>query len=375
MTDKTKKDNVGGSLRLEAISKIFPQRGDSSEVTAVDAVDLTIQRGEFVTLLGPSGCGKTTTLRLIAGFESPTKGKVFLNNQDITNQPPNKRDMALVFQSYALFPHMSVNDNIAYGLKINKLSRADIKARVEQVLKLVGLEGLGDRRPNQLSGGQQQRVALARCLVMEPSVLLFDEPLSNLDAKLRIQMRSEIHSLQRRLNVTSVYVTHDQIEAMALSDRIVVMNNGQIEQIDTPDEIYRRPSSRFVADFIGRANFLETRVDAMTNSHATVNILNQSVDVVLHNPTQKGSYITAMLRPESLNLREDESLKQVNVVQSMYLGSEVEYIVECDNQHLVVVDNDPRASRIFSAGQSVGIDFVYETVHLLPSEALVHTPQ
>ncbi|MDQ7026538.1 MAG: ABC transporter ATP-binding protein [Anaerolineae bacterium] len=366
MIEKAKKDHEAGSLTLELVAKIFPQRGDAGEVVAVDHVSLTIQRGEFVTLLGPSGCGKTTTLRLIAGFELPTSGKIFLDNMDITNQPPNKRDMALVFQSYALFPHMSVYDNVAYGLKIRNLSRAAIADGVEQVLRLVGLEGLGDRRPNQLSGGQQQRVALARCLVMEPRVLLFDEPLSNLDAKLRVQMRSEIHSLQRRLNVTSVYVTHDQIEAMALSDRIVVMNDGQIEQIGTPEDVYRRPTSSFVADFIGRANFLETHIDSANNGHVSVPILGQMVDVALNDAPSVGTRMTVLLRPEGLNLREDESLKQAKVLQAMYLGSEVEYIVEVDNQQLVVVNNDPRASRIFSAGQTVGIDVVHETVHLLP---------
>lgn len=364
MVEKSIKDSKS-SLILESITKTFPQRTGTGEVVAVDNVSLTIQRGEFVTLLGPSGCGKTTTLRLIAGFELPTSGKLSLNNTDITYQPPNKRDMALVFQSYALFPHMSVHDNVAYSLKLRKLSRNAVQENVSQVLKLVGLEGLDDRRPNQLSGGQQQRVALARCLVMEPSVLLFDEPLSNLDAKLRVQMRSEIHSLQRRLNVTSVYVTHDQIEAMALSDRIVVMNAGQIEQIGIPEEIYRRPASRFVADFIGRANFLTTRIDAVNNDVVTVQILGQTVDIALNNPPSIGTNMTVVLRPEGLNLREDTSLKQATVLQTMYLGSEVEYIVEVDNQELIVVDNDPRASRIFSTGQSVGIDFVLETVHLL----------
>jgi iron(III) transport system ATP-binding protein len=201
---------------------------------------------------------------------------------------------------------------------------------------------------------------------MEPRVLLFDEPLSNLDAKLRVQMRSEIHSLQRRLNVTSVYVTHDQIEAMALSDRIVVMNAGHIEQIGTPEEVYRRPSSRFVADFIGRANFLATRVDAASTGVVTVPILGQIIDVPLDAAPPTGTNMTVVLRPEGLNLREDDDLKQAHVLQTMYLGSEVEYIVEVDNQQLVVVDNDPRASRIYSAGQTVGIDFVHETVHLLP---------
>ena len=243
-------------LSLQNISKIFPPRGGVSEVTAVHNVSLDIDKGELVTLLGPSGCGKTTTLRMIAGFEFPTSGKIFLDGAEINAQPPHKREMSMVFQSYAIFPHLNVFENIAYGLNVRHLPQSEIKERVNRVLDLVHLDGYGERSPNQLSGGQQQRVALARALVMEPKVLLMDEPLSNLDAKLREEMRTEIRRIQQTLNITSVYVTHDQIEAMTLSDRIVVMNQGIIEQIGTPTEIYRFPQSRFVAGFIGQANFI-----------------------------------------------------------------------------------------------------------------------
>ena len=242
MTDTDATRKVG--LRLQDLTKTFADRSGHGELTAVDDITLDIYDGEFLTLLGPSGCGKTTTLRLIAGFEMPSSGQIILDGKDVTGRPPNKRDMALVFQSYALFPHMSVYDNVAYGLQVQRRPRHEIQQRVQETLDLVGLAGLGDRRPNELSGGQQQRVALARALIVEPSVLLFDEPLSNLDAKLRVQMRSEILSLHRRLNITSVYVTHDQIEAMALSDRIVVMNEGHIEQIDEPQQVYRHPRTR-----------------------------------------------------------------------------------------------------------------------------------
>jgi iron(III) transport system ATP-binding protein len=355
------------SLKLQNIGKVFPQRGGEGEVIAVENVSLDIYEGEFLTLLGPSGCGKTTTLRLIAGFEIPSTGHILLGERNITNQPPNKRDMALVFQNYALFPHMSVFDNIAYGLHTRKMSKAEIQAKVADALNLMGLDGLKDRRPNQLSGGQQQRVALARSLVMEPRVLLFDEPLSNLDAKLRVQMRSEIHRLQRRLNITSIYVTHDQVEAMALSDRIVVMNEGRIEQIGAPEEVYRAPVSRFVADFIGRANFIEATVEAVNNSQATVSILGRSVDVPVNSfRPAAGGKVTAMLRPEALNLHDDPALPQVKVEQAMYLGSEIEYIISTGDQRLVVVENDPRASRIFAEGQTVGLDFIQDVVHLLP---------
>lgn len=350
-------------LRLDRLTKIFPQRGGKGNVVAVDDVSLDIYSGEFITLLGPSGCGKTTTLRLIAGFELPNQGQILLEGQDITHQPPNKRDMALVFQNYALFPHLTVYRNVAYGLETRGLPARTIRERVGEVLALVGLEGLEDRRPNQLSGGQQQRVALARCLVMQPRILLFDEPLSNLDAKLRVQMRSEIHALQRRLHITSIYVTHDQTEAMALSDRIVVMNGGRIEQVGTPVDIYRCPSTRFVADFIGRANFLPIELTARQGETAAFHLLGQSVRAPL--PASGARNLVAMLRPEALMLRDDPSLPQVQVIQTMYLGSEVEYVVQHEDQRLIVVEHDPRNRRIFAEGERAGIAFVPEAVHLL----------
>jgi iron(III) transport system ATP-binding protein len=355
------------NLQLDQVTKLFPQRGGAGEVTAVNNVSLDIFDGEFVTLLGPSGCGKTTTLRLIAGFEAPSAGRIVLAGQDITNQPPNKRDMALVFQNYALFPHMSVFNNIAYGLQTRGMRKNEIREKVDNALKLMELSGLQDRRPHQLSGGQQQRVALARSLVMEPRLLLFDEPLSNLDAKLRVQMRSEIHRLQRRLGVTSVYVTHDQVEAMALSDRVVVMNLGRIEQIGTPEEIYRTPVSRFVADFIGRANFIETYAENSANGRVTVSILGQSVQLPANFSAGTGEKVLAMLRPEALTLRPDPALMQVAIEQAMYLGSEIEYVVRAGDQQLVIVENDPRASHIFEEGKTIGLDFIHDVVHLLPT--------
>ncbi|MEZ4673156.1 MAG: ABC transporter ATP-binding protein [Caldilineaceae bacterium] len=247
-------------LDLTNVSKIFPARGGGGEVAAVDNVSIGIAEGQLVTLLGPSGCGKTTTLRMIAGFEFPTNGSIVLDGVVINDQPPNVRDMAMVFQSYAIFPHLNVYENVIYGLKIKGLSRDEIRRQAGRVMEITELNGLEQRAPNQLSGGQQQRVALARALVMEPKVLLFDEPLSNLDAKLRIQMRTEIRRIQQELGITSIYVTHDQEEAMVLSDQIVIMNKGRTEQIGSAVEIYRRPVNRFVADFIGRANFVPVRV-------------------------------------------------------------------------------------------------------------------
>jgi iron(III) transport system ATP-binding protein len=353
-------------LKLENIVKTFPDRSGNSVVRAVDDVSLNIHNGEFLTLLGPSGCGKTTTLRLIAGFEMPTSGRILLEGQDITLQPPNKRDMALVFQNYALFPHMSVFNNVAYGLQTRGLPRNQINEKVQAALSMIGLQGLGDRRPNQLSGGQQQRVALARSLVMEPRILLFDEPLSNLDAKLRVQMRSEIHLLQRRLGITSIYVTHDQIEAMALSDRIVVMNKGKIEQIGTPEDVYHYPTTRFVADFIGRANFLPVIVEVVQANLARVSVLGRTLEVPARFDLSPNAAITAMLRPEAFSLRQDETLPQTDIEQAMYLGTEIEYVVMLNGQRLTIVDNDPRRQHMFAEGQSVGVDFIPEAVHLLP---------
>ena len=241
-------------LVLKDLKKTFG-KGDAV-VTAVDSMNLTVKEGELITLLGPSGCGKTTTLRMIAGFHTPTSGDVLIDGESVNALPPNKRPTAMVFQNYALFPHMTVEENISYGLKVRGDSSVKIKKKVDGIIQLIGLDGLAKRQPRELSGGQQQRVSLARAMVMEPKVLLFDEPLSNLDAKLRVSTRLEIRKLQQRVGITSVYVTHDQEEAMMLSDKVVIMKAGMIQQIGTPSEIYAHPVNCFVAGFIGKANFL-----------------------------------------------------------------------------------------------------------------------
>jgi iron(III) transport system ATP-binding protein len=250
-------------VKLRSVSKRFARGG---EAAAVDDVSLTIAAGEFFTLLGPSGCGKTTTLRMVAGFAFPTAGAIHFGDQDVTRLAPNKRDAGMVFQNYALFPHLTVAQNVAYGLRVRRIGRAESAERVEQALAQVHLAGYGTRRIDQLSGGQQQRVALARALVIRPRILLLDEPLSNLDAKLREETRAEIRRIQRAAGTTSLYVTHDQAEAMAMSDRIAVMYGGRVQQVGTPHEVYHRPANAFVARFIGRSNVLELPVAEATGT-------------------------------------------------------------------------------------------------------------
>ena len=243
------------SLEVRNVTKVFSLPGGGS-VTAVKECNFQVQPGEFLTLLGPSGCGKTTLLRMIAGFEEPTTGAIYMNGAPIEHLPPQSRDMAMVFQNYALFPHMNVYENVAYSLTLRKERRAEVSKRVADMLKLVGLSGMEQRSTGHLSGGQQQRVALARALAKRPSVLLLDEPLSNLDAKLRIETRYELKNIQRELGITTIYVTHDQEEAMFLSDRIILMNEGVIHQVGSPQQVYQEPSTKFVASFLGSANFI-----------------------------------------------------------------------------------------------------------------------
>lgn len=356
-------------LTLENITKIFPSRGNVGEVIAVQDVDLEIQKGELVTLLGPSGCGKTTTLRMMAGFEFPTAGKISLDGQEINLLPPHKREMSMVFQSYAIFPHLTVFENIAYGLNVQRLNKKSMVERVNRVLDLVHLEGYGDRAPGQLSGGQQQRVALARALVMEPKVLLMDEPLSNLDAKLREEMRTEIRRIQKELNITSVYVTHDQIEAMTLSDRIVVMNEGIIEQIGSPMEIYRFPNSRFVANFIGRANFIDGVILDQNSSALTVQSLGESI--TLSNAKRefhKGEEVTLIVRPEMIEIKKTGGLYTGVVRRAVYLGDLIEYAVEINGLSILGIETDPRVTELFPDGEKVTIGFAEDCIQVLPAE-------
>ena len=355
-------------VRIDHISKIYTDPKTKKKFYAVNDVSLDIQPGEFVTLLGPSGCGKTTTLRMIAGFESPDAGELYIGDTAINELTPNKRDTAMVFQSYALFPHYNVYDNVAYGLKLRHLKEAEIRERVMKILSLVELDGMEGRMTNQLSGGQQQRVALARALVVEPSVLLFDEPLSNLDAKLRVSMRTEIRRIQHTLGITAVYVTHDQAEAMSISDRIIVMKGGVIEQMGTPKECYYHPANAFVADFIGEANFLDGEIRETLGAGCRVTI--NGKDVLLKNPDgfRAGQKVQMVLRPEAARIGETGMLP-CRVALSCFMGAYQNYHVMVGSTLIKIADYCPVNKRIFEVDETAYLSFDADCVHILNAEA------
>ncbi len=351
-------------VRLEHISKIYKDPKTGKDFYAVKDADLEIEPGSFVTLLGPSGCGKTTTLRMIAGFESPDEGEIYLGGEPINALTPNKRDTAMVFQSYALLPHYNIFDNVAYGLKLRKLDKHTIQEKVTNILKLVGLEGMEGRMTNQLSGGQQQRVALARALVLEPGVLLFDEPLSNLDAKLRVTMRTEIRRIQQEAGITAIYVTHDQSEAMALSDKIIIMEKGVVTQIGTPQDVYYHPANEFVADFIGEANFLRGPLSHKQGDSAVVTVEGNPVDVVGAAALEEGKECTLVLRPESAVLA-DQGQLPCKVIMSCFMGSYQNYHVMVGNTMIKITDFNPKNKKIYNVGDSAWVVFEKESLHLL----------
>ena len=351
-------------VRLEHISKIYQDPKTGKDFYAVRDNSLVIEPGEFVTLLGPSGCGKTTTLRMIAGFESPDEGEIYLGDEAINTLTPNKRDTAMVFQSYALLPHYNVFDNVAYGLKLRHVPKEEIRERVMKILDLVELTGMEGRMTNQLSGGQQQRVALARALVIEPSVLLFDEPLSNLDAKLRVTMRTEIRRIQQEVGITAIYVTHDQSEAMALSDRIIIMRSGVVEQIGSPQEIYYHPVNEFVADFIGEANFLKGRLEALSDNRAQLNVSGDICHAAPVPGMEVGRDYTIVLRPEAASLAEEGGLP-CEVVLSCFMGSYQNYHVKVGDTLVKLTDPNPKNKRIYKVGERCHLVFDPESVHVL----------
>ena len=351
-------------VRLEHISKIYKDPKTGKEFYAVQDTTLDIEPGSFVTLLGPSGCGKTTTLRMIAGFESPDEGEIYLGGEPINALTPNKRDTAMVFQSYALLPHYNVFDNVAYGLKIRKFSKSEIREKVTNILKLVELEGMESRMTNQLSGGQQQRVALARALVVEPGVLLFDEPLSNLDAKLRVTMRTEIRKIQQKVGITAIYVTHDQSEAMSLSDQIIIMSKGKVEQIGTPQEVYYRPKSRFVADFIGEANFLPAKVQSVDGENAEIKVNNETMTVNNYIGKKPLEDATLVLRPEAVALS-DQGQLPCTVTLSTFMGAYQYYQADVGGLTVQVTDYNPVNKKIYQVDDKAYLSFDSKGVYIL----------
>ena len=351
-------------VRLEHISKIYQDPKTGKDFYAVNDTSLEITPGSFVTLLGPSGCGKTTTLRMIAGFESPDEGEIYLGGEAINALTPNKRDTAMVFQSYALLPHYNIFDNVAYGLKLRKMDKNTIREKVTKILALVGLEGMEERMTNQLSGGQQQRVALARALVLEPGVLLFGEPLSNLDAKLRVTMRTEIRRIQQEAGITAIYVTHDQSEAMALSDQIIIMEKGVVAQIGTPQEIYYHPASEFVADFIGEANFLKGKLSDKNGDCGSVTVEGHMVPVVGVSEQPVGKDCTLVLRPESAILA-DSGVLPCKVIVSCFMGSYQNYHVMVGDTLVKITDYNPRNKKVYEVGDTAWVSFEKENIHVL----------
>ena len=363
------------AVELRNITKVFAsgKKAQIEEVFAVREMNLTIPRGRFFTLLGPSGCGKTTTLRLIAGFETPTSGEVFIQGKAMSKVPPNRRPVNTVFQNYALFPHMNVAKNVGFGLEVKRVPKAEREQKVKEALELVKLADMGGRKPSQLSGGQQQRVALARALVNQPTVLLLDEPLGALDLKLRKAMQIELKHIQEQVGITFVYVTHDQEEALTMSDIIAVMKNGVIQQLGDPFTLYRTPANRFVADFLGESNFIKGRVDSLAGGIARLTVGGEAVTASSTGEAAKaGEQVTLIIRPEKMNLSSPtqapaESLSGT-VLESVYIGTDTRYVVEIptgDHVMIRVQNGSSRDVGEFSRGDAVKVHWSPEDARLL----------
>jgi putative spermidine/putrescine transport system ATP-binding protein len=340
------------------------------QVEAVRRIGLHIAEGEFFSLLGPSGCGKTTTLRMVAGFVQPTEGSIIIGGQDVTDLPPEKRSIGIVFQNYAIFPHMNVFNNIAYGLKVRKVPKDEIVSRVQRVLATVGLAGYEERYQRELSGGEQQRVALARVLVIEPRILLLDEPLSALDKKMREEMKYWIKNLQQQLGITTIYVTHDQSEALTMSDRIAVMNTGIVEQIGTPEEIYEQPASRFVTDFIGHSNILQGEVTGVTDGLVEVAFLGQRVLIPERKSIEVGEPVHFAVRPENVRIGLSPNGSAVNCLQGKlesrsYQGALIRYEVRVGDQTIIAEAQNTPGTRETAIQQDVMIGWPVESTAML----------
>ncbi len=349
-------------VRLENVTKRF------DDFTAVDDFSLSIEKGEFVSLLGPSGCGKTTTLQMIAGLQDPTAGRIHLDGEDITYKKPNQRGLGIVFQSYALFPHMTVAENVSFGLEMRRVPRGEREQRVVRSLDQVQLAKLADRFPKDLSGGQRQRVALARALVIEPPVLLLDEPLSNLDAKLREDMQLELRVLQQTLGVTTILVTHDQAEALSMSDRIVVMNEGRAVQIDTPLTMYERPGTAFVSNFVGKTNLLEGVVTTLQEDGAGVRVGDRALSGLGHD-LAPGQAVNVSLRPEKLRVSRDAVEQSIPgaISASIFLGNHWLYQIDSSLGTLLVSEPN-RGAPPFGRAEKVHVHWQHDGVRLMPKE-------
>lgn len=350
------------AVELRHVSKSF------ADHVVVDAVSLTVARGEFFSLLGPSGCGKSTTLRMIAGFERPTAGDILLNGESVLAKAVAARDLNLVFQSYALFPHLTVADNVAFGLRMQKVAAAEIERRVREALAMVHLDGFERRLPRQLSGGQQQRAALARAIVTRPSLLLLDEPLGALDLKLRRAMQAELKSIQRRLGMTFIYVTHDQEEALAMSDRVAVMHRGRVLQVDAPQALYEQPANRFVAEFIGESNLLEARIGTALDDGAEARIGALHLALAPEARRLAGRTVTLSIRPEKILVLREPAGAQVNVWQgaveeAVYLGTDTRYRVRVADGLSLVVQEQNRGMALLAPGARVALEL--PAAHLL----------
>jgi spermidine/putrescine transport system ATP-binding protein len=359
------------AVKLDQVTKRF------GDFTAVSDVSLAIREGEFFSLLGPSGCGKTTTLRMIAGFELPSEGEIFLHGKPVGQLPPFKRNVNTVFQNYALFPHLTVEQNIAFGLEMKKMAKDEIQRRVKNALYMVRLPNISKRKPNQLSGGQRQRVALARALVNRPQVLLLDEPLGALDLKLRKAMQLELKELQQQLGITFIFVTHDQEEALVMSDRIGVLNEGLLLQVGTPREIYEQPANRFVADFIGETNFLNGRILHNQDNLATVTIADSlTMQAICTDPVEPGQKVTLTIRPEKIHLHpngvetvHNEAIFPGRIRHAVFLGTDTRFSVELAEGAVVEVrhQNTQIAEESFAIGQPVTVSWPTHSAKILTS--------
>ena len=367
MSEGQKKQEAVG-VEIRDLVKTFPAYDQKNkEIYAANHVTLSVKPGEMVTLLGPSGCGKTSLLRMVAGFLMPSSGEIYIGNREVSKIPPNKRNVGMMFQSYALFPHLSVYDNVAYGLKLKHMGKQEIQDRVRAILQLMQIEDYASRFPNEISGGQQQRVALARAVVTEPSVLLFDEPLSNLDAKLREYMREELRKIHKRVGITSLYVMHYQSEAMAISDKVIIMRSGTIEQTGTAMEIYARPKNQFVAGFIGKANFiLPDEIHSVSGGRADITLLGRRMTIEASEECRNGEPCVVMIRPEDIRISPEGNLK-ARIISKAYFGQYIRHFLEIGGCEIEQMDFT-QSNAALQEGDEIAVSLVTDSLRLLPAD-------